>query len=235
MPTNFPELFAALAAPFAPEEVKSRPGGNGRHLYYVTASTVANRLDEVLGPEAWDFELAPWGEGALIGTLVVRLPDGSVLRKSNVGGRADMAAGDDDAKSAASDCLKRCATLLGVARYLYQDGVPRFVRAARVATATPAATVEPVAEPEPTTTRPTVKPAPRDASSLYRWLKDMEKSTGLELIKPLAGWAKLERFPVRILGWDSDQVVIGYHEAIRLIEMSSTPAPSTNGNGNGKH
>ena len=119
-------LFAALAAPFNPEEVRSRHQG-GRTLHYVTASTVANRLDDVLGPQCWEFEVKPWGEDALLGTLSIKLPDGSVVRKMNVGGCADMQEGDNDAKSAASDCLKRCAALVGVARYLYGCGVAPFV------------------------------------------------------------------------------------------------------------
>jgi hypothetical protein len=120
------EIFALLAAPFRDEEVRSRNQG-GRTLYYITASTVANRLDDVLGPAGWEFDLTPWGDDALFGTLSIRLPDGSVVRKMNVGGCADMAEGDNDAKSAASDALKRCAALLGVGRYLYGCGVPPFV------------------------------------------------------------------------------------------------------------
>lgn len=124
MSTSHAGIFAALSAPF--DKVKSRPGTGGQQLYYLTARQVENRLDEVLGPENWDFELFGWGENALIGTLVIRLPDGSVMRKSNVGGKADMKASDDDTKSAASDCLKRCAELVGIGRSLYNDGVPDF-------------------------------------------------------------------------------------------------------------
>lgn len=124
MSTVHPEIFAALAAPF--DKVKSRPGSGGRPLYYLSARQIENRLDEVLGPENWDFELFGWGNDALIGTLVIRLPDGSVIRKSNVGGKADMQNSDDETKSAASDCLKRCAELVGIGRSLYQDGVPAF-------------------------------------------------------------------------------------------------------------
>lgn len=124
MSTAHAEIFAALAAPF--DKVKSRPGTGGQQLYYLSARQIENRLDEVLGPENWDFELFGWGENALIGTLVIRLPDGSVVRKSNVGGKADMKASDDETKSAASDCLKRCAELVGIGRSLYQDGVPAF-------------------------------------------------------------------------------------------------------------
>lgn len=120
------EMFAGLAAPFEENEIRTRNQG-GRTLHYITASTVANRLDEVLGPDGWEFELKPWGDDALFGTLSIRLPDGTTLRKMNVGGCADMAEGDNDAKSAASDCLKRCGAMVGIGRYLYGCGVPRFV------------------------------------------------------------------------------------------------------------
>jgi hypothetical protein len=126
--TSHPDVFAALAAEFHPSDIKDRTGSGGRKLKYITAATACNRLDDVLGPESWDFEITPWGENALIGTITVRLPDGTVMRKSNVGGRADMQAADDDAKSAASDCLKRCATMLGVGRYLSGDGVPTYTQ-----------------------------------------------------------------------------------------------------------
>jgi hypothetical protein len=101
MGTKYPDLFAALTAPFSESEVRERNQA-GRTLKYVTASTVANRLDSILGPEGWEFALKPWGDD-LIGTLTIRLPDGTTVSKSNVGGRADMQEGDNDAKSAA--CL----------------------------------------------------------------------------------------------------------------------------------
>jgi hypothetical protein len=50
--TQHSDLFAALAAPFDPDEVKLRAQA-GRQLHYVTARTVMNRLDDVLGPENW--------------------------------------------------------------------------------------------------------------------------------------------------------------------------------------
>lgn len=123
--TKHPEIFAALAAPFEGTDVKQRDGQGRNKLSYITARTVMNRLDEVLGPEGWDFELRPWGD-SLIGTLIMRMPDGAVVKKSDAGGRAGMKAADDDAKSAGSDCLKRCGAMAGVGRYLYNDGQVSF-------------------------------------------------------------------------------------------------------------
>jgi hypothetical protein len=50
--TQYPDLFAALAAPFEAHEVRTRTQSN-RQIHYITARTAMNRLDSVLGPENW--------------------------------------------------------------------------------------------------------------------------------------------------------------------------------------
>jgi hypothetical protein len=234
--TKHPDLFAALAAPFEPVEVKQRAGSGGRTLHYVTASTVANRLDSVLGPECWDFELKPWGDDALIGCLIVRLPDGSVLKKSNVGGCADMQSDDDATKSAASDCLKRCAATLGVGRYLYRDGVPAFVQGRQPATETALehlpSNSEQSAPAAPNRERPQGSAnggatqgggqgrggQPRSGKAMFAWTKEQEQRHEVGLLKYLNGWAKLQEFPPRMIDWDENQVKAGYAEAVRKIQ-----------------
>src|SRR3954470_9307641 len=124
--TQHPDLFAALAAPFEPHEVKVRSTA-GRQLHYITARTVMNRLDNVLGPENWWDEYSP-NENSVLCRLTIRLPDGSTLTKSDAGGYAGMADSGDDDKSGYSDAFKRAAVKFGVARYLYRDGVPTFVQ-----------------------------------------------------------------------------------------------------------
>ncbi|MHC5539000.1 Rad52/Rad22 family DNA repair protein, partial [Singulisphaera rosea] len=124
--TQHPDLFAALAAPFDSSEVKLR-SQSGRQLSYITARTVMNRLDDVLGPENWWDRYVP-GENSVLCELTIRLPDGSTLTKSDAGGYAGMADSGDDDKSGYSDSFKRTAVKFGVARYLYRDGVPTFVR-----------------------------------------------------------------------------------------------------------
>ena len=124
--TQHPDLFAALAAPFERDEVKVR-SQTGRQLHYITARTVMNRLDNVLGPENWWDEYVP-GENCVLCELTIRLPDGSTLTKADAGGYAGMADSGDDDKSGFSDAFKRAAVKFGVARYLYRDGVPAFVR-----------------------------------------------------------------------------------------------------------
>src|ERR671917_2060920 len=124
--TQHQDLFAALAAPFERDEVKVR-SQNGRQLQYITARTVMNRLDNVLGPENWWDEYVP-SENSVLCRLSIRLPDGSTLTKCDAGGYAGMADQGDDDKSGFSDAFKRAAAKFGVARYLYRDGVPSFVR-----------------------------------------------------------------------------------------------------------
>src|SRR5262249_46230422 len=110
------------------DEVKIRSQG-GRQLHYVTARTVMNRLDDVLGPENWWDDFVPL-EHSVICRLSIRLPDGAVLTKSDAGGYAGMAAPGDDDKSGFADAFKRAAVKFGVGRYLYRDGIPKFAREA---------------------------------------------------------------------------------------------------------
>ncbi len=124
--TEHLELFAALAAPFEPDEVKVRSQA-GRNLPYITARTIMNRLDDVLGPSNWWDDYQPL-EHSVICRLTVRLPDGTTLTKCDAGGYAGMADPGDDDKSGFADAFKRAAVKFGVGRYLYRDGVPKFAR-----------------------------------------------------------------------------------------------------------
>src|SRR5262245_19956177 len=102
--TKFPDLFAALAAPFDPQEVKLRVAPGGRQLHYITARTAMIRLDNVLGPENWWDEYIPATHSVQC-RLTVRLPDGSTVTKCDVGGNAGMADPGDDDKSGYSDAF----------------------------------------------------------------------------------------------------------------------------------
>lgn len=137
MGTKFRDFFAALAAPFSTEEVKrmkDKEGRvlkdrDGRDIHYVTARTVMNRLDEAVGPENWWDEYAT-NQNSVLCRLSIRIPDeaGTVVTKCDAGGYAGMANQGDDDMSGYSTSLKRAAARFGVARYLYKDGVPPFVR-----------------------------------------------------------------------------------------------------------
>jgi hypothetical protein len=237
--TQHPDLFAALAAPFEAEEVKVR-SQVGRQLHYVTARTVMNRLDNVLGPENWWDEYTPH-ENSVLCRLTIRLPDGSTLTKSDAGGYAGMADSGDDDKSGYSDAFKRAAVKFGVARYLYRDGVPMFVRERTPAIEPPAPAAE--TAPAPTASTPqaaaVTTPAsaraassangnpPRTGRALFAWTKDQEQRYEVGLLKYLNSWAKLQEFPGRMVDWDPEQVSLAYAEASRklqAIQAASTEA-----------
>jgi hypothetical protein len=228
--TQHQDLFAALAAPFEREEVKVR-SYSGRQLHYITARTVMNRLDNVLGPENWWDEYIP-SENSVLCRLSIRLPDGSTLTKADAGGYAGMADQGDDDKSGFSDAFKRAAVKFGVARYLYKDGVPGFVRDRLPNADAVASAPEPAAAPAPA---PAANPAPaagapngrtgssngnppRTGKALFAWTKDQEQRHEVGLLKYLNSWAKLQDFPSRMVDWDADQVSLAYGEACRKLQ-----------------
>ena len=241
------ELFAALAAPFAPEEVRIRSQG-ARQLQYITARTVMNRLDDILGPPNWWDEYMPL-ENSVICRLTIRLPDGTTLTKSDAGGYAGMADSGDDDKSGFSDAFKRAAVKFGIGRYLYRDGVPRFVHerlrhpslaADPTQHAPPSSSpAPPRTEPTPSTSRPVGDGpgAPQSGKALFAWIKKQDEKHGFGLLKTVSDWAKRQDFPARMVQWNAEQVQKAFIEAqaaIQAIQPTPTepaPLPSTKGNG----
>jgi Rad52/22 family double-strand break repair protein len=223
--TQFPDLFAALAAPFDSQEVRVRTQGN-RQLTYITARTAMNRLDSILGPENWWDEYVP-GENSVLCRLTVRLPDGSTLTKADAGGYAGMPDSGDDDKSGYSDAFKRAAVKFGVGRYLYRDGVPSYVRESHPSTEAAPVVAEAQAPAVPETQAP-ARPSsgngsvPRSGRALFAWTKDQEQRHEVGLLKYLNSWAKLQDFPGRMVEWDADQVSQAYAEAIRKLHSVPT-------------
>ena len=226
--TQYPDLFASLAAPFAEQEVRSRAQA-GRQLHYITARTAMNRLDGVLGPENWWDEYLP-SENSVQCRLTVRLPDGATVTKADAGGYAGMADQGDDDKSGFSDAFKRAAVKFGVGRYLYRDGVPAFVREREsVVAPAPVSLPEPAPAPaQPTEAAPPSRSshpngsAPRSGRALFAWTKEQEQRHEVGLLKYLNSWAKLQDFPGRMVDWDADQVNQAYAEACRKLQSIST-------------
>jgi Rad52/22 family double-strand break repair protein len=230
--TQHRDLFAALAAPFDSDEVKLRSQG-GRQLHYVTARTVMNRLDDVLGPENWWDDFVPL-EHSVICRLTIRLPDGATLTKSDAGGYAGMADPGDDDKSGFADAFKRAAVKFGVGRYLYRDGIPKFAREALRGRGEVEASAAPVPEvpsaPAPANAAPpapSVNPtprngddgqnAPRTGRALFAWTKDQDEKYEYGLLKHVNAWAKRQDFPGRMVDWEGEQVTRAYAEACRKI------------------
>jgi Rad52/22 family double-strand break repair protein len=239
--TQHPDLFAALAAPFDPDEVKLRSQA-GRQLHYVTARTIMNRLDDVLGPENWWDDFVPL-EHSVICRMTIRLPDGTILTKSDAGGYAGMADPGDDDKSGFADAFKRAAVKFGVGRYLYRDGIPKFARESLkgrgevvspqpVDPPAPPAPAQAAAAPSaPATTpdvaAPSLAPSPRgnedglnpprSGRALFAWTKDQDEKYEYGLLKHLNAWSKRQDFPPRMVDWDAEQVTRAYSEGCRKI------------------
>ena len=96
----------------------------GANLTYVKPFQVQDRLDEVFGIGGWWFTTGQVREGgnsiSVEGTLTVIFPGGRQVSYSNFGANqinGGMNFGEA-VKGAASDCLKRCAALIGIGRYL---------------------------------------------------------------------------------------------------------------------
>ncbi len=110
------DMIDALSVPFPNHALKERKGAGGQMFTYVEAETVIRFLNATV--KVWDFRLTEirvmddllvvWGEltipglGTRTGTGVQRL-----------------SGGEDMWKGAASDCLKKCATLFNVGIDLY--------------------------------------------------------------------------------------------------------------------
>jgi len=115
------------------KEIKTRQGRGGLQFSYVEHGYVTERLNLVFGFN-WDFEVVDKqildDEVIVEARLTVRTPGGQTIVKTQFGGAEIKrhASGPrngrplsiaDDYKAAASDALKKCASLLGVGLDLY--------------------------------------------------------------------------------------------------------------------
>lgn len=111
--------------------VYQRPGKGGGKFDYVTTSYVTKALNYIFGWN-WDFDILEHGiEGGQVwvkGKLTVRGVDSDqVIVKTQFGrndikfrkGAKDMLDLGNDMKGAASDALKKCASMLGIASDIY--------------------------------------------------------------------------------------------------------------------
>jgi hypothetical protein len=117
---------AVLERPFEPAQIRQRKGRNGL-LDYVEGWSVIQRLNEAF-EGAWSFEIAHHevrgDEVVVIGRLaaegVTKMAFGASQVTREKGSGQPVSLGDD-LKAAATDALKKCATLLGVGLHLYAD------------------------------------------------------------------------------------------------------------------
>ena len=114
-----------LSEPFPTDQIRQRKGNFGAMLDYAEASTVIQRLNDVLEGE-WSFSILDYridpdevivhGQLTINGIIHQQFGGSSVTRKSDSGEVISIA---DDLKAAAADCLKKCASSFGVGLYLY--------------------------------------------------------------------------------------------------------------------
>lgn len=152
------------------EKIKQRPGGGGMTFDYVTPATVIDILNEAFDYQ-WDmrvFNSRREDETVIVGVeLQVQSEDGAPVVKQQFGScEITRGLGVGEAfKGAASDALKKTATLFGVALELYQDGdvtVPSVPRKPITPPATPPAPRAAAKPAAPAAPRPVPpKPAPK--------------------------------------------------------------------------
>jgi len=115
-----------LERPFAPAQIRQRKGRNGL-LDYVKGHSVIHRLNEAL-EGAWSFEIVQHEireeEVLVLGRLTaegiskMQFGASQVTRERESGALVSLG---DDLKAAATDCIKKCATFLGVGLHLYAE------------------------------------------------------------------------------------------------------------------
>lgn len=120
---------AALERLFLAEEIRKRDGGNGKTLAYLEGHVVISRLNESFDG-VWDFTIKSFevnearDEVLVVGKLtaegITKMQFGASSITRSKGNNLPVSIADD-LKAAATDALKKCATLFGVGLHLYQD------------------------------------------------------------------------------------------------------------------
>jgi len=118
-----------LEKPFDPDQIKQREGKFGKILDYVPGHSVIQRLNDAFDAQ-WSFEIVRFDmledkdEIIILGKLtangIVKSQFGSsrITKAQETGEVISLA---DDLKAAATDAIKKCATLMGVGLHLYSN------------------------------------------------------------------------------------------------------------------
>ncbi len=111
------ELAAPLDADSVEWRVQGRPEPNKRVqlVPYIDARTVQDRLDAAVGCGNWSFTYTP----LVVADSALRVAQGSLAVFGVVKQDIGEAGGIEPNKGTVSDCLKRCAVMWGVGRYIY--------------------------------------------------------------------------------------------------------------------
>ncbi len=133
-------VVGVVTRPIDPKQIKERDAGFGKKLSYISGSTVINLLNEAFAYQ-WTFRvlrmeviqsLPKWDKRKnenieqppyvqVLGQLIV--PSLGIVKeqygsKALIGGESEQ---EGASKAAATDALKKCATLLGIGIELYED------------------------------------------------------------------------------------------------------------------
>jgi hypothetical protein len=173
----------ALADPF--EKLHELPGKtkrDGTPLSYLSGAQVVQRLNRVLGFDRWSFEVMETqfdqaaDEVVVKGRLTIYCGRRTVVREQFGSQRHNRLRNDQsiidsgfDHKGAATDALKKCATLVGVGLYLYgpesEERPPDWDAAEWETQTTSHARPAPPARPASGAPRPPAQPAAPAASA----------------------------------------------------------------------
>ncbi len=127
-------IYRQLAAPF---DSTFRDQRGGVDLEYITGEQCVSRLNQVLGPTGWSFVIREHGinaeadEAWVLGELTVTIEGVTAVRQQFGSQKIRRARQANtpldigfDLKAAATDALKKCASLVGVGLYLARKEAP---------------------------------------------------------------------------------------------------------------
>ena len=126
------ETRTMLETPFTSNQIKQRKGLWSRTLDYIEGHAVIHRLNDAFEGD-WNFTVVEHtifdDEVVVLGRLTVKDVTKDQFGSSNI--TRDSQSGKtlcigDDLKGAATDALKKCASLLGVGLHLYGDNTVKI-------------------------------------------------------------------------------------------------------------
>jgi hypothetical protein len=120
----------ALEQPFPDSLIRSRKGPFGQTFSYVEGSAYVARLNEALEGQ-WSFEVLEHQLRDNEAIVLARLTVGDIVKTAfgsstiTISRDGEVVSIGDDLKAAATDALKKAASLLGVGLHLYSSDQPR--------------------------------------------------------------------------------------------------------------
>ncbi len=205
-----------LEMPFNPDQIKHRQGNFGQTLAYLEAHAVIQRLNDALDSD-WSFEIVRHDvfddEVIVLGKLSTgsitktQFGNSTITRHKTTG---EIISIGDDLKAAATDALKKAATLLGVGNYLYSGNQGGHVP---LSIPGPSPIQDKSASPPPTPRPQPLKPVPNNTNRI--------SSKQLGYIQSLAkdrAITRQELDQITLQRYQAKLEFITSYEASRLIE-----------------